>query len=277
MSVRADFNSVEAADEAFYGSGDGSGDGDGDGDDSSTSWGAIDSKATLGHGFALLFQKSTDGSRTRWFITRGTESGEIEAIQASGTTTTVPADSPIDEVPNFDSENAAREAYQAWADENGGDESGDGSDDSGNTEWTKWRRVREVAPWFIFGRSSTSGEQVQFVVAGKAQDGTPVYLMENGSVGTEPHVFGTFAKVKSALQAYSTKAENGEIPEHLIPTGTAPSADTVRTATVNTGGGSSGTSGGLSGVVDTLSERPILVGAVGVAGAYLLSQRSEYE
>lgn len=275
MSVEADFSTVSEADEAYFGGSsndDDPGDGGDDGD-SSTTWGDVQRKAELDYGFSLLFQNSTSGDRTRWFVTRGTEAGEIEAVTSGGETTTVSPDVSLDEVPHYDSENDARAAYKKWeqSQEDAGDE-GEQTDDA--TEWSKWRVVREVAPWFVFGRSSSDGEEVQFVVAGKNQEDVEVYLQPDGSVGSEPHTYETFEAVKQALAAFSTKSENGEIPENMMPTGGRPSVERVTKATRTTTTQTSSRSS-AERVVEKLAGQPVLLGAVGVAGLYVVTQRGE--
>jgi len=249
--IEAPFGSIREADAAYYGEGGGG-----------ATWQQIQGETSLGSGWSTASQTERSGNRTRWFVLRQYEEG-VQFLNSQGEVEEFGNQPELSTVPVFDTEEDAVAAYQAWAEENGGDDQG--GDES--AQWSEWQQLREVEPWYLYSRTHQTEDRAQFLAAGQLQDGATVYLGPNGGVQDEAHLFESVEAVQAALQSYFQKAENGEIPEERQPTGNPPSAEDVR-------GGvpvdKKGPGGPLSGLVDAVGGPKIAAGlaAVGAAAVY---------
>lgn len=264
MPVSPDFSSVSAADSAYYSDNGGDENGDdnengGTPDPTTGTWGKPYDVETWSGGWTLVAQDTEDGERTRYFVLRG-DGDTVEAINGSGVVETASADAPMADLPMFSTKADARAAHKKWVDAQDGPVSP--PTDEG---WGEWSRIRELTSgWYLFGRTSTDGQRVQFVVSGEAASGT-VYLNASGQVQVEPHLFSSFADVQSALAAYQQAVENGSIAEDDQPTGNAPTTDTIRESVTQTSSQSSTS-------VEKLAGKKVLLAAVGSLGLVALAK-----
>lgn len=272
MTVQAPFSSVSEADRAYYGEGGQDGGGDSGAGGSGGGWGQLQTGDSLGSGWVLAYQQQTDGDRTRWFAIRQVD-GTLQALQSSGQVYEASETDRMADLPHYSTESDAREAFAKWAEENGGQEGEDGTqeDGDGSGSWGEWQRVREVGEWTVWGRTNADTEAVQFIVASTNADGANIYLAPDGQVQQgEAHVFESFDAVRSAFEAYQQRAQNGNVPEEEQPTGNSPSRGQIA-------GDAEGASGGSSPVdqlADMATSPAGLVAVAGVAGGvwYLKSE-----
>ena len=78
-------------------------------------------------------------------------------------------------------------------------------------EWTEWTQLNQVAGWTIWGRESQTSDAVQFLAAALDNEDREIYLQPEGEIGQEPHLFESQSTLQTALDAYQTRVENGEI------------------------------------------------------------------
>lgn len=267
--VEAPFTSVSEARSAYFGdssSSGGSSGGDGadtvGGGDGEEQWGTPTTIDTLPGGWDLVSQQLVDGSRTRYFVLR-VNAGVVETINSAGVVYERKDTDTDSDLPHFDDEQDARDAHAKWL-------SGENTETvNTETEWGEWQKLRNVAPWWIWARSHTDGERAQFLVSGVLDDGTAVYLGPRGDVETTPHLFESVDGLNSALEAYFTKVENGDIPEDMQPNGSAPTKEQITEAVTNNSTSSFGESSS-SEIIEKLGGQKVVLAAVGVAGLVAL-------
>lgn len=272
MALSAPFSSEQEAENTYYGSGSGDGDGSGDDGDSntptneSTTWGELQRSGTLGSGWVLAYQKAVNSDRRRWFAIR--MSGDtLQALKSSGQVYEAKESDSLGQLPHYDTADDAREAFEKWA-QNGGEKPPNAPTNE-STTWGEWRKVRKVGPWFIFGRTSKSGDKAQFIVAGK-RDGSAIYLAPEGEITDAPHIYDTIQAAKNALDAYSQAVQDGEIPAGMQPNGNVPNTSTVREAVskvVRTAQSRTKTN-----TTTKLAGKKVLLGAVAVGGLAILTR-----
>lgn len=257
--MEAPFSSPSEARSAYYGS-DGTG-GDDNGPGGDGEWHPAERVDTLDGGFILARQDHRTEDLTRWFVFRS-NGDTLEFIESGGNLTEADDDAEWGDLPYFDTEQGARDAHAAWAEENPDDaENGDET-----SEWGEWRQARQIRDWWIYAREHTTEDRVQFLVAGETRDGDRIYLGPNGEVRDDQHVFESVEEIERALQAYYEAENSGDVPEGRQPTGNAPPAEDVNE---DTDDASSGGGGKLGQIV---KDNKLLVGAVGVGAAYLATQ-----
>jgi hypothetical protein len=257
MPISAPFASEQEADSAYYGtdSGTDSDDGGGGGGgDSGATWGDLQQAASLEAGFVLGYQDQQNGDRTRWFVFRSVE-GALEFVNSGGETVEAGENDRLSNLPHYDTEADAREAFAAWQDANGEDDQDQGS------AWGNWSKISEEPPWHIYSRSHKQEDRAQFLAAGELEDGSAVYLAPGGEVADEPHTYDSADALTEALRAFYTRSENGEIPEDRRPTGDDPGAETVRNQ-----------AGGAGGLLEQVGPKRAAVGAALVVGGYAVYQ-----
>lgn len=281
--VTPEFDSIQEADQAYFG--DGQTDTDGDGSPDQQGWGEPeDVPVDWEGGWSLVRQaRIEDPDTTRFFVIRATgDAGQ--ALTEGGTVETADLSGSIEEIPHFSTRQDAEQAYQKWLNSQGsgdGDGSGDGGTpgEGGNpANWTEWAKVTEVPPWWVWGREHKSAEKMQMLAAGTLSDGTAVYLQPDGTVGDSAHIYTSPDALQSALDAYASNVENGNIPPDRQPTGNSPGRETVRqagnaAAGTTTGPGMSGAGGGLVG---TLTSPTGLVAVLVVAGVLYYAYQNGY-
>ena len=247
MAISAPFNTVGEADSAYYGD-----DSDGGGNDGSAAWNDVQRAEVLEAGWVLAYQDEKNGDARRWFVIRTNESGTLQAVNPNGETYSRSGNEPLDAMPHYDTEEAAREAYNEWLNRNGGGGTGDGS------AWGAWNMAREEPPWFIFTRSHTERDDQQFLAAGQNSEGEEVYLQPDGTAGTTAHIYDSSGALTDAISAYRERASNGNTGPNA-PTGAAPSAEDVRED-------AAGATRGVRGVVDRLGGPWVVLGLLIAAG-----------
>jgi hypothetical protein len=278
MSVQPEFDTVSEADSVYYSS---SGDDGGDGSDSGA-WGELQSKPTdWVAGWTLGYQEhQTDTGRRRWFDFRvNPETEEFEALTMSGSARTFPDDATLDELPHAEEEQRARDAYEAWVRANPDAEQDGEQDGDGGTEWTEWTQLNQVAGWTIWGREAKNGDQVQFLAAGKLDDGSTVYLQPDGTTGDSPHIYKSQSELQEALDAWQSRVDSGEVSEDQRPNGNSPTRGEITEDARSAGADGQGTGqipGPLSGAVQAVGGRrnALIVAAVG--GVALIWVAEEY-
>lgn len=276
MAISAPFSSASEAEDAYYGSGSGSGDGSGDGsggdgnggsDGSGATWGELQRSTTLGSAWVLAYQAAVNSDRRRWFVIR-MESGTLQALKANGAVYSSKESDTLGQLPHYDSESAARDAFEAWA-ENGGDGPNNTPAPDGDPSWGEWSKVRKVGPWFIFGRTSADGSQAQFIVAGK-RDGATVYLAPAAKIVEEPHIYSKIEAAKQALDAYQQSVADGDTPPGMQPNGNAPNTSTVREAVSKVVRTAQSQTKTQSRVVERLGGQKVVLGIAAVGGLALV-------
>ncbi len=253
-------------------------DGSNNSNDSGTTWGAYQRAEVFDSGWVLGYQQVVTGSRRRWFLTAILEKGgPVYALTKGGTATKAPTNDAgnllLNEMANFETETAARNAHKKWLKNR--EYNGDGTnnspentpDDGGDMQWQKWHQVEQVAPWFIWGRSHQDGEQVQFLAAGK-RDGTTVYLSASGTITESAHLFDSYDSLKSALDAYFANVQNGTIPEGERPTGSGPKREEIERTVRESSQSAQSTT---KSVTESLTGKNVAIAAVGVAGLAVLA------
>lgn len=224
--ISAPFSTVQEADAAYYGDG-GGGDGDGDGGGDGATWGKLQEGSSLGSGWVLAYQNQQNGGRRRWFAIR-MKAESLQALKSNGEPQTAGENTKLSELPHYSNEDDARAAYQAWAEENGGEENDDSDDSDDSDEWGNWTKVSEEKPWHIYSRTHQSEDRAQFLATSTLGDGSTVYLGSGGEVVDDPYTFDSADALSKALRAYFQRSENGDIPEGRTPTGDDPGTETVR-------------------------------------------------
>lgn len=260
MVVETPFATVGQADNAYFGSGDGSDEDSGD-SSSDGEWGPLQESDTLGSGWVLAFQNQEGGDRQRWFVIRSLD-GQLQALQSSGEPYNAKDSDTLAELPHYPTEDDARAAFEAWAEEN------DGEEQPGDDEWGEWQRIRQVDPWWVFSRSHQTEDRAQFLLAGKRQDGSTVYLAPGAALQDEPHIYDSTEAMQSALDAYFRAVQNGDIPEDGQPTGDAPSRTEVNEAVRES-------SQSVEHMVERLAGQKVLLGLVGVGAVYVYYSQQE--
>ena len=245
-------------------------------------WSDLQTGPSLDYGWLLVYREQTSGDsgstddREQWFVIRAVEGSdtELETINSGGSTETVFLDSqPPSEWPHYPTETEARDAYLAWVEANvkkPPEEQTQASDDN----WTDWSKLREVAPWWIWGRSHETEDTVQFLVAG-VRGGSAVYLNPRGEIVTEPHLFESIDGVTAALEAYFSRVNNCEIPTDQQPNGDSPSRETISQG-VSAAGSSkdSDPENKLREFIDKIGGPKVALGIAAVA-VLVYSQRAE--
>ena len=128
-----------------------------------------------------------------------------------------------------------------------------------------------MAGWTIYGREAKEADKIELVAAGKRQDGTVIYLHPNGEIEQEAHVYTSQSGLQSALDAYQSRVDGGDIPEEQRPTGKSPRKGRVREDAENARSGSGSMPGPLAGLVDAVGGRRnaiLLIVALAVAAYY---------
>jgi len=246
--IEAPFGSIREADAAYYGEGGGG-----------ATWQQIQGETSLGSGWSTALQTERSGNRTRWFVLRQYEEG-LQFLNSQGEVEEFGNQPELSTVPVFDTEEDAVAAYQAWAEENGGDDQG--GDES--AQWSEWQQLREVEPWYLYSRTHQTEDRAQFLATSKLGDGTTVYLASGGKVSEEVQMFDSADALSSALQAYFQRAENGDIPEGRLPTGDDPGTETVRSeaSRVNT----SSSSEKVQRLVEKMGGKKVVLAGLAVGG-----------
>lgn len=245
--------------------------------------------------WSLLRQERLEGDRSRYFVIGGPNPDTIEAMSSGSGTEPITQDDTFDDLPAFDTEDAAREAHAAWLAEHGEDlpdddqetdpdENEETTDSEGN-RWSEWEIVDEAAPWFVFGRfiiEPADAEGEEYLIAGEGSGGGEVYLAPNAEIVDAPYIYESTGDVEAALVAYFEAVDAGEIPEEDQPTGGQPNDNAVARAAGPSGRGSgqvgqrptdaAGALGAVGRLIGTVARNPVLLVAV-VGAGYLIWQR----
>jgi hypothetical protein len=258
MSVSPDFNSPEEAMATYYGEDpedfertdnqddSGGSDSANDSGDDPANWSEAQEEPTdWGGGWMLWYQEHKTEDRRRWFVVRVSQNEEFQALTQSAEPETLPNDTAWTDVPHFDTEENARNVYQEWADENGGE-----SPEEDEAAWTEWEQITTMAGWNIYRREHTQRDTQQFLASGVNQQGETVFLQADGTIGREPHIFERIEEVEAAIQAYQDRQRRGEVPENEQPTGELP--DRGRFPSPQPGPGRGGVPEPVRDVVDSL-------------------------
>ena len=280
MSVQPEFDTVEEADQAYHGGGDGSSDDGGNDTPGSARWGELQTKDTdWVAGWTLAFQREinqestgANSGGTRWFVFRvNPETGNFEALNMSGQADTYAEDAALEELPHTQNEDEARNAYQTWLEENEPEQEEQGD------EWTEWTQLNQVAGWTIWGRESQTSDAVQFLAAALDNEDREIYLQPEGEIGQEPHLFESQSTLQTALDAYQTRVENGEIDERRQASGRSPGRGAINDATMTTS--TSGLPGPLAGAVDAVGgpTNAVFIAAAALMVLYYLDAEGHVE
>lgn len=261
MAIEPEFSSISESDSAYYGdsSTDGSDGNTGPGDGK---WNDLQREKWLGGDppWTLAYQTHQTDDTRRWFVIRD-NNGTLEAINASGNVVRRKSDQSPADLPHYSLKDDALAAYNTWAESNDAETTTDGSDD---TIWGKWQRLRKVDPWWIFSRTATDADRVQFCIASK-RDGNAVYLQPDGTISTSIHLYDSVDALSGALEAYSQRVQDGDMQNP--PTGEAPSRKTIKKSSSKVH-----TSQTTQKLAEKLAGKKALVAAVGVAGLAVLTQ-----
>jgi hypothetical protein len=94
-----------------------------------------------------------------------------------------------------------------------------GSDDPTGGEWNTQMLGELGAGWYL--ARQTRGEEQRFIVVGKREDGTRIYIYPGGQVRQSPHYFGSRADAESAFQAWAQRHQQGETSDGETPSRSA--------------------------------------------------------
>lgn len=223
-NIDVDFDTPEDALKAYYGDDydpdeNGPG-GDGGGDESR--WGELKGRGAYpAGGWSLSEQAHLDEAKSRFFVIRNT-GGAYEALNSGGSIASFQT-LDLGKLPNFSSESAANEAYNAWADsegrQNGNAGDGDGDDTGQSENWTEWKQINEVAGWIIEQRDHVDEDRSQWIIGSKNEAGEDIWLGPGGEVVDSRHIYDSPEDVEKALQAYIAAEQRGDVADDDKPTG----------------------------------------------------------
>jgi len=273
MAISTPFSSASEAEDAYFGSGsgDGSGENENGNDNQGSTWGQLQRSTTLGSSWVLAYQAAVNSDRRRWFAIR-MSGGTLTAIKANGSVYESKESDTLGQLPHYDTESDARDAFEAWAEGDGGDQSQNGENGEngqGDTSWGEWAKVRKVGPWFIFGRTSSDGSEAQFIVTGK-RDGATVYLAPAAKIVETPHIFAQIEAAKQALDAYQQSVADGDTPPGMQPNGNSPDTSTVREAVSKVVRSSQSQTKTQERIVERLGGQKVVLGIAAVGGLALV-------
>jgi len=228
--------------------------------------GELQQKKTFDSGWVLMFERSTDGSRRRWFVV-GKLDGRLHYLEADGQAKRAPRDATGADLRAFEREMQAISAHQAWREANEDTQAQPPGEDPldggrGEPQWSAWERSGELPyGWYRFTR--TRGDQTQYAVAGNA-GGRVVYLAKSGKVKQSRVILPSKEAVAAAIEAFQRRRQDGQTDPSQQPSGSAPPARSIP------GGPGKASGGGLGAVV---RQHPLLaISGVLAGGAYALDQ-----
>jgi len=273
MSVTVDFDSQQEAKAVYYGD-----DPENYETEDEGRWGQVQTEGPLkAGGWLLSYQERVDQPETRWFVLRSPDSG-FESLESDGSirSTTVLNG---DRLASHDSEDAAIEAYNAWA-ESEGEETEDNGDDGDDDEdgdgsggpWGQWQQVDTAAGWVILRRDHVEEDRSQWIVGSQNDAGEDIYLQPDGTVSSSEHLYESIEAVNQALEAFAEEVHNGDVDEGDLPTGIGPDSPPDQ------GRGSSSSDPPLIGpAADAVGgSRNLLLLVVVLAVAFYISERQGY-
>lgn len=113
-----------------------------------------------------------------------------------------------------------------------------GDDGAGEEEWEYTRLGQLGEGWYLIVRRRIDGSEEEFIVAGKREDETRIYLRPGGRVVQSPFFFDSRNAAEQAFQAWLQRHRNGETDASETPStsGSGPSAEGVRRDSAGRGG-----------------------------------------
>lgn len=121
------------------------------------------------------------------------------------------------------------------------------------------------AGWYLVRQTHSQEDRQRFIVAGKRDDGTRIYIYPGGQVRESPHHFSSRQEAVSAFEAWAQRHQSGETTEDETPSssGARPSSGGVSQDSREKTGGPGG-----QGLVGTAAD--IISSPAGLAGLVVL-------
>lgn len=286
MSITVDFQTQDEALDAYLGDGwrDGGGQ-PGEDTPGEAQWGRPDRIEEYIGGWGLIEQPNLeDPDISRYFVMRETVDRVVQALNMSGVAENYPGypgQTSLEELPHTEDRQEAEDAYEAWLDDADEQDIRDGDPNYGgedveDEEWSEWREIDEQAGWFIFRRQHLAEDREEFFAAGVDSQGNTVFLGPDGEIQDEEHIFESLQEVNAAIQAYASKADNGEHDGRRMPTGSSPGAGTLPGAQAGPAGGGLPLIGPAARAAGGLGNLLLIV-AVLIVVAYYLESRGHID
>ena len=150
---------------------------------------------------------------------------------------------------------------------------GGGNDEAGPNGWGDPEMVRELPyGWYLYAQPNLETGETRFLVAGTREDGTTIYLHDDGRARPEAYPFATVEETAAALEKWVSRVESGQAGSEEMPSENAgrPQSEQVKKDAAEA-------DQGLGGIVDRLSTlaqtRPLVfvgASATTLAAAYYL-------